>query len=720
MIKKYAVYFKYLVTSGISFGLDLFLFTIFLTIFDQIIVASFLARAISSLINYILNKKKVFNYQKKETSTLIQYFSLVIINITLSSILVSSIVKIIPLYATIIKAIIDGLLFIVNFFLQKYFIFNDCKNNKIIKYILPIISFIAIYSKLNKNGLMFNYQMYEIIEMIILLPLLYYLYLFKFKKSNYLLINILSVILTLLLLFGDSYNIVHNSSLVYLKEIHLLFSLIKIYGYYFLIKNVLNYIYEFFINVKFFKKDSKFNKHPFLYSFIIISSVYSLYLLFFYPGVINYDNANQIKEVMGLHTRYLDSVVLLDENITLTNFNPLIHTLILGNLFKLGFNLGSVNFGLFLYTLLQMVVFSAVLAYSISFLAKKNVGTKYLFIMLGIYTIIPYFPFYAITAVKDTFFTSFVLLYIIKLSEFLEGKQKWQNNVLFFLILILVVLFRNNGIYLIMLSLPFLIFYQKNIRFDIIILTVAICLFYVGYNKTLTYFKIPNTSIREMLSVPFQQTAAYVYHHEEDVTKKEKEIIDHILGYDDLKERYELDLSDKVKNKYNKYATNEDLVKYFKVWFQMFLKQPITYIDATVNNVYGYFYPKTYKWYLYNTLNHKLKEADFDYHFIDLFESPRKVFQFYSNNFRYIPILKLTVNCGFYTYSYLFLVVLLFLIKMKRFIIILLPAMSLILMNVVGPANNYFRYCLPYAVSLPFIIGFILYLNLKKRANLKE
>ena len=97
-------------------------------------------------------------------------------------------------------------------------------------------------------------------------------------------------------------------------------------------------------------------------------------------------------------------------------------------------------------------------------------------------------------------------------------------------------------------------------------------LFYIAYNNVLLpYFKIPNTSIREALSIPFQQTARYVKYHGDDVTEEERKIIDHILEYDTLAENYQPDLSDPVKNKYNKYTTREELKQYFKVWFKMFL-----------------------------------------------------------------------------------------------------------------------------------------------------
>lgn len=71
---------------------------------------------------------------------------------------------------------------------------------------------------------------------------------------------------------------------------------------------------------------------------------------------------------------------------------------------------------------------------------------------------------------------------------------------------------------------------------------------YLGYNKVLLpSLEIANTSVREMLSVPFQQTARYAKYYGDEISEEDKEIIDKVLGYDDLGERYEPDLSDKVK-----------------------------------------------------------------------------------------------------------------------------------------------------------------------------
>ena len=355
-----------------------------------------------------------------------------------------------------------------------------------------------------------------------------------------------------------------------------------------------------------------------------------------------------------------------------------------------------------------MIIVIAVLSYSLKFLYKEGVKSKYLLWILLAYIIIPYFPLYAITCVKDTLFTMFVLLYIIKLYQFIKYDFKFKDYVLFMITILLVILFRNNGIYLILLSLPFTLIIKKGIRKQIVLMCVLIIGFNYGYGQVLSALEIPNTSIREMLSIPFQQTARYVKYHESDVTEEQKKVIDTILTYDTLGSRYNPILSDKVKNAYNKYATNEELMDYFKAWFEMFWNHPMTYVNATVSNVYGYFYPATYRWYVYNTLNEKLPEAGFDYHFIDSLEPMRGFIQGYSEVFKYVPIVQMSVNCGFYTWSYLFLMVVLILQKKQRYIILFAPAFSLVLMNVAGPANTYFRYVLPYAVALFTILPLIL------------
>ena len=597
------------------------------------------------------------------------------------------------------------------------------KYNSIICLILGIITSYSLLFEITSKGLKFgrsNTMMLTYLILAIFLFVFYKKYFNKFKgKMTY---RVISLIFSLLMVFGYSYDVAGNSSLVFGSVSIIIFSILKMIGYFVLFNTAIHLLNDIVVKKKI--KDEKlpkilslFDKHPFLFSFIVIVICYLPYIIAYYPVIINYDAANQIKEVMGIHTRYMDSVVLLNPNVYITNFNPIIHTLLIGGLFKVGYLIGNVNFGMFLYSIVQLIIVISVFAYSIYYLNKIKVNKKLILIILGIYALVPLFPFYAMTAVKDVIFSSLILLYCIKLYDILKYKQTTKQYILFSLLVLLIILFRNNGIYTIVLSLPFAMILKKEIRKPILIIFIFNIAMYIGYNKVLLpSLEIANTSIREMLSVPFQQTARYAKYYGDEISDEDKKIIDKVLGYDDLGERYEPDLSDKVKNKYNKYTTDEELKEYFQVWFKYLLKRPGVYIDATINNVYGYFYPNTSAWYIYTDLNHKLPEAGFDYHFNGL-NGLRSILSAYGEAFPYIPILGTIANIGMVVWIHILLLGMLIVNKMKKYIVLLLPAFSLILVCIVGPANTYFRYILPCVFALPSLI-LILYNELKTRKEL--
>ena len=588
--------------------------------------------------------------------------------------------------------------------------------------VLGILTSMSLIMELSvKKGLVTTRLNNDSFELFVIGALLiWFYYKFSDKKYKNKIIYFLSTMFSLLLIFGYSYDVVGKATLVTGSILLLIISVFKFIAFFNLFNISLNLLYQAILKSNFKETKpvswlaKKFNEHPFWFSFIAIVICYIPYMIAFYPAIMGYDPANQIKEVMGIHTRYMDSVVLLDPNMTLTNFNPLVHTLILGNCFKLGYNIGNVNLGLFLYSIIQVIVLVSVLSYSIYYMKKEKVPTILLYITLGIYALVPVFPFYAMSTVKDTFFSAFILLYIIKLYDIIKNKQTTKDYVILFFISVLVILFRNNGIYTVMLSMPFLLISLKDKRKPIITVIVCLLACYIGYGKVLLpSLKISNTSVREMLSIPFQQTARVVKYRGDELPEEEKEAIDKILIYDTLAERYEPDLSDAVKNKYNKYATSEELMDYFKVWFNQFFRYPVDYLDATINNVYGYFYPNTSKWYFYHGYNSKLEEAGFDYHYNDM-KWLRDGLVEYGNVFPYIPVIGMFLNIGFVVWLYFIILGFLIINKSSKYIPVILPALSLILVCIAGPANTYFRYAQPFIFSLPVVL-FLLYKILDKR-----
>ena len=117
---------KYLFSAGSSFILDNVLFNIFMFFVGpgviSIYICTTLARIISSIYNYFINSRVVF--KNKEKKTIIGYFILVVVQMIVSATLVSLIDKYISIATGIIKLVVDIVIFVVNYIIQKEVIFK--------------------------------------------------------------------------------------------------------------------------------------------------------------------------------------------------------------------------------------------------------------------------------------------------------------------------------------------------------------------------------------------------------------------------------------------------------------------------------------------------------------------------------------------------------------------------------------------------------------------
>lgn len=125
LFKKYQTFIKYIFFAITSFLLDICLFKIIYIVRNNIIIASYLARLVSSVYNYLVNKKIVFSYNKKSDNSFIKYFVLAVLNITLSGVLVTFVYDKMSFDVTLIKISIDTLIFVINYFIQKILIFKN-------------------------------------------------------------------------------------------------------------------------------------------------------------------------------------------------------------------------------------------------------------------------------------------------------------------------------------------------------------------------------------------------------------------------------------------------------------------------------------------------------------------------------------------------------------------------------------------------------------------
>lgn len=542
--------------------------------------------------------------------------------------------------------------------------------------------------------------------------------------------KVLCIILTIFMILGESAQSVGRVDLAFYNIATFTIFIFKLIGFNTIFKICFYYLDIFlnnFKNKEINLKNSKmikfinwFDRKPFLSSFIMILLVFSIYIIAFYPIVLSPDPSNQILQYYNVKTNYVDWAILRDPNVFMTNHHPVMQTYLLGFCIDLGRSILNDNFGLFIYTFIQTLIYASVLAYTIKFLKNNGVSIKLRLILLSIYLVVPHYAFYSVSAVKDTLYTSFMILLVLFMIDLVRSyKDKKLSNWYIFYITIVVILMslmRHNGFYIAFISFITLILYSRKNGIKLLIALLVFSTVIIGFNKIIIpKLKIADASIREVLSVPFQQTARLVKYHDKDIETEDKEDIDKILTYDTLASRYDPRLADDVKNKYNKYATKEDLKDYFIVWFKYLVRYPITYVNATVDNMYGYIYPNQHYWYVYDTYDKRItKNGLVDYHFNKNTEFMRNTLIFYESIFPYIPGIGLISSIGFQTWIVL---IISFYLKKKREMIYMIPLYLSIAICFVSPANTYFRYAMPYIFVLPTIV--LLNLN-KERRNKDE
>ncbi len=611
--------------------------------------------------------------------------------------------------------------------------------NKIKNIILSICSSFCFFVNLNlfkdiSNISYIKFMQINSLGMLLVFIISFYINIknkkYHISKSKYILCWLFSFFMVL----GESLATEETITVLYSNIAILLFSFVKIVGYINIFKIGFYYLDKLvnsFKNKEFKIKNKYFNwyikkleHYPFRTSFITIALIWSIYILAFYPIVLSPDPSYQILQYFNVPNKYIDWVIQKDPNVFMTTHHSVLHTYLLGWAITIGRNILNDNFGLFLYTVFQTIIYISTLAYSIKVTKNFHLSNKYCFVLLIIYLFVPMYGIYTVSANKDVLYTSLMLLFILHIIEYIKNfKDNKLNNffvVRFILILIFLSLFRNNGLYIILLTLPFLLFYSKKnwIKMSMAFLVSLICIF--SFNKILIpSLGISNGSIREMLSIPFQQTARYVKYYENDLSEKDKKVIDKILGYSTLAQRYDAELADPVKNEYNKNTTNEDLKKYFAVWYKGLIKHPDVYIDATLNNTYGYFYPATHNWYAYSRYKDTVtKKGVVEYYWSESTKSLRMVLTAYANIFPYIPLVGCLSNIGFGTWMILILSSYLITNKLKKYLIVLIPMCGSLLFCFLSPANTYFRYAMPYLFVLPVITLLLLNINHEKQKQL--
>jgi len=470
-------------------------------------------------------------------------------------------------------------------------------------------------------------------------------------------------------------------------------------------------------------------KHPFTISFLILFICSIPYIVLSYPAIFRpWDTPDQILWGYNLqaYSAYLH-MPLLSDNVQIINHHPVVETLLLHYFIVLGNLLCNYNFGVFLYVFFQLICFIS----AVSFLFKEvltyfHLKIQYSMIVLVYYLCHPFIQNYMMLLAKDVIYACFLAVFLLLTCVFLENKTLSLKYAVFWILTMLgMVLFRHEGIYLIVPTLFLSLFFNVSKKQITSTLMIIVCFFLAWNHVILPFYKVTPGSVREMLSLPFQQTARYVKYFPQKVTQDEKMAINAVLAYELLGKRYNPNLSDPVKNTFKHSSTKDQRIAYLKTWARMFWKEPRIYFEATIANKYELFYPEGRfgGFYLYGSFSERaMKQINddavskggiaFNFHHPKGLKNYREKYEQLREKISRLPVFNFLRLAS--TYIWVLILMFFYTLRQKNIkaIILLAPCIMLLLIVIAGPCSgSYVRYIYPYIVTFPFLFVFLMHMR---------
>ncbi len=416
------------------------------------------------------------------------------------------------------------------------------------------------------------------------------------------------------------------------------------------------------------------------------------YFLTLYPGVVTWDSKWQVDQAVGISSY--------------SNHQPWIQTLVIKLCCFLGSLISdSINTGIAIYTIFQMCALALIYAYMIYYLYQKGTRKIYLLICLAFYAIFPINAFYAITMWKDVILGALVLLFSVVLWKMEQNEETKIDWILFLGSGILISLLRNNTFYAYIVCIPFIIFFLKKKRIQITLLcAVTILITVVVRGPIMEAYGVESPDTIESLSIPAQHIARVITDGGE-LTEEQEELLEKVIEIDKIPETYSAWISDPIKTLVREKG-NQDYIKehgkeYLKLWIELGIKYPGTYLKAQIDETKGFWLPGVEYWTVATENKDNTLGLVRDSKMPPIFEKMLGKIEDFSYA---MPVIEWFWGIGIYTW----IAIGMFWISIcrKQKILAFFPAFAIIAsLMIATPVFAEFRYAYSIVVTTPFFIA---------------
>ncbi|MCR4793326.1 MAG: DUF6020 family protein [Lachnospiraceae bacterium] len=441
-----------------------------------------------------------------------------------------------------------------------------------------------------------------------------------------------------------------------------------------------------------------FGEKTFANVFIILMVLWLPIEILNFPGNYNADFIGQLMQNTG--------------EMPWSGHHPIVLTLVIGlffDAFKAVF--GNYDLALFVWILIQSSCLAASLALTISVLKKKGARISVLVLTLSVYVLSPIYSNIATTAIKDVPFAAACIWYCVLVCEFYEDEAAFISNrsnvIRICLAAFFICMCRNNGSIIVFVNgLVMCVHAMKNgegkqmpattIKKVLLFLIVPLGVYTALSSGIKAATCAESDGMKEMLSIPMQQTALTLVRYEDELTPEEAESINALFGnYHDMIESYDPTISDPVKQYYDIHADSAVVAGYLKTWAGMFFKHPGTYFESFFLSTYGWFDPETDTSVRYEGDSELFTKTG-------LFEGADEILIFFYRYLDRISVFGMLQSPGLWTW------IMLLLIRRRKSSLHLYPMQLItLLVCMAGPCFiKHARYAFPIMFTVPFMIGY--------------
>lgn len=440
--------------------------------------------------------------------------------------------------------------------------------------------------------------------------------------------------------------------------------------------------------------------HAQLATFILCLLCWLPYYLYYFPGIAATDTIVQLNQILG--------------ETSPSDHHPFFHTALIALFVNLGFMFTSdINVALGFYTTAQMIFMAYCASVGIETLNKIHLrfGVKVFFVLC--IALIPFNPLYVVTVWKDTPFAGVCMLLVCALAKLVintyrSEKTKVSAWIQLAIICILFGLFRNNGLYALIIMTPFMVYvFRKQLAPVLLSICVALVACLVVKIPIYGALDITPSDFIESCSIPLQQVSRTVVAG--GASAEQLEEIDRVMATEEISNQYKEHISDPMKHLVRdgnmEYLVNHK-IDYLSLWLQMGIEHPGIYMDAWIAQVRGWLYPNSgWGWWVVTL---ETDENNIGLQRMSLLpEQIQPAIASAINNatslYKKIPVYSMLWCVGTYSWLLFFCMALVLSKKRckKRIIVLLVPFTILLTLLIATPVAYEFRYYYGVVFSAP-------------------